>query len=70
MNIDLILFVKAIISVQSAWRGHNTRQIHLATLSSRDQNGNTDEDDISLIQSAYRGHVSRRKVLKKMEKER
>eukprot|EP00111_Clytia_hemisphaerica_P005756 TCONS_00016693-protein len=68
---------KAIISIQSSWRGHNARRGYLNTIprndismTSRDQDIDQTDEDVSLIQSTFRAHVQRSRVLKKAESQR
>lgn len=58
----------AIISVQSAWRGHHSRSDFLKTNEERKEE--VDDDDILLIQSAFRGHAARKNVLIRQDNRR
>jgi len=70
-------FDDAVLSIQSAWRGHHSRQSLLQSSKRQHKNDDViisdeenDDDDILLIQSAMRGHTTRKQLLNKKQIEK
>ena len=77
------LVLQAIISVQSAWRAHKTRKNYVdetlmskkkesSSFDNRDKKQEEEDetlfdDDVLLIQSAFRGHAARKRLIDEKE---
>ena len=75
VTVNAHVFYQAIVSIQSSWRAHNSRQQYIRTAEARlavqkehEEEQDDDEDDIMLIQSAIRGHTARKELISKTPK--